>query len=92
MKSYSKYKLHLPVEPEFIRLPRGAHARCPYTGLSRSTLRELCVPSETNAGRPPVQSRILKKHKYADRGIMLINWASLVRYLNSLPAVKGGES
>jgi hypothetical protein len=68
--------------PIYIRLP-APRARCPYTGMSRSGLADLCVPNKANGFRPPVRSIYLKKNKYAKRGIRLIDYASLMKYLRS---------
>jgi hypothetical protein len=67
-------------DPIFIRLPApGTH--CPYTGLSRSGLADLCVPSKANGFKPPVKSTSLKKNNYAKRAIRLIDFESLIKYL-----------
>jgi len=58
-------------------------ARCRFTGLSRSTLNELVVPSLVNAGKPPVRSVVLRK-RGALRGIRLISYDSLMQYLDTL--------
>ena len=70
------------VKPEFIRLPKPG-ARCPITGLSRTTLTELTAPSERNGHRPPVRSIVLKG-RHAVRGIRLIQYQSLIDHLNAL--------
>ncbi len=67
---------------EWIRLPRPG-ARCPYTGLSRSTLTELCVPRRAYNGAPPVKSVVICKPG-AIRGIRLVSYPSLMSYLASL--------
>ena len=69
-----------PQQPVYLRLPREG-ARCPFTDLPRSTLKDLCVPTKANNFRPPVKSISLKKSKYAKRGIRLIDYASLMKYL-----------
>ena len=66
---------------EWIRLPRPG-TRCPHTGLSRSTLVELCEP-RGRSGIAPVKSVVIRKPG-AIRGIRLINYLSLMRYLASL--------
>jgi len=71
-----------PTRPEWIRLPAPG-ARCRFTGLSRSTLNELVVPSLVNAGKPPVRSVVLRK-RGALRGIRLISYDSLMQYLDTL--------
>jgi len=63
--------------PEFCRLPRP-NARCPITGLSRTSLVELVDARKIRAVR-------LRK-KGAARGITLINRQSLIDYLHSLEA------
>ena len=70
----------IPVQPEFIRLPkRGC---CPWSGLTRSKLNELILPSAANRHRPPVKSACLRKHG-AVRGVRLIHLASLMQHLRS---------
>jgi hypothetical protein len=71
-----------PVRPIYIRLPRPRE-HCPYTGMSRSGLADICVANKANGFRPPVRSIYLKKNKYAKRGIRLIEYASLMKYLRS---------
>lgn len=68
----------------WIRLPRPG-ARCPVSGLSRSTLAELVRPCERNDYRPPVESRLLKR-KGASRGVLLIKKQSLLDFINEQPA------
>lgn len=67
---------------EWIRLPQPG-AREFVSGLSRSTLNELILPSAANDYRPPVKSIVLKK-RGATRGIRLIHAESLLLFLNSL--------
>lgn len=71
-----------PARPEFLRLPQPGK-RCPYTGLSRSTLNELTIPGPANDNRPPVKSVVLRK-RGAMRGIRLISYDSLMTYLHGL--------
>jgi hypothetical protein len=86
------------VRPVYIRLPAPARTikdesgtviqkipaeRCPYTGMSRSGLADICVPNKANGFKPPVRSIYLKKNKYAKRGIRLIDYASLMKFLRS---------
>jgi hypothetical protein len=70
--------------PEFLRLPKP-YERCRFTGLSRPSLEELCIPSERNDFRPPVKSLLLRK-RGAKRGIRLVNFDSLLDYLHKLEA------
>ena len=68
--------------PEYVRLPKPG-SRCPYTGLSRGTLNELVLPCDSNDRKPPVHSVVLKKRN-AIRGIRLVNYRSLMEYLETL--------
>lgn len=70
--------------PEWLRLPAPGR-RCPYTGLSRTTLNELILGNEKNERRPPVRSVMMKK-RGALRGIRLIDYDSLMQFLNGLDA------
>jgi len=49
--------------------------------MSRSSLADLCVPNKANEFRPPVRRVYLKKNKYAKRGIRLIDYGRLIKYL-----------
>ena len=69
-------------KPEWLRLPAPG-ARCRFTGLSRSTLNELTIAGPANDGLPPVKSVVLRK-RGALRGIRLISYDSLMRYLADL--------
>jgi hypothetical protein len=42
--------------PEFIRLPRAGD-KCPFTGLSRTTLYNLVVPCRANRFRPAIHAK-----------------------------------
>lgn len=68
--------------PEFIRLPKP-RTLCPWTGLSRSKLNELILPSTLNGHRPPVRSVSLRNRGQV-RAVRLINFDSLMAYLRSL--------
>ena len=70
-----------PVEPEFIRLPKQGKL-CPRTGLTRSKLNALILPTQANGYRPPVQSKSLRTHQ-GGRGVRLINWQSLKKFLEA---------
>ena len=65
--------------PEYIRLPR-AGTRCPVTGLTRTALNELILPTAANGYRPPVRSYSLKRSGQI-RGIRLISLPDLVRHI-----------
>jgi|SRR5258708_3606544 hypothetical protein len=68
--------------PRYIRLP-ATGTLCPFTQLNRSALDQLTRPQESNNFRPPVLSRIVRQ-KGTSRGIRLIDYADLLRHLNSL--------
>jgi hypothetical protein len=70
------------VKPEWLRLPAPG-SRCPFTGLSRSTLNELTIAGPANDGSPPVKSVVLRK-RGALRGIRLISYDSLMAHLENL--------
>lgn len=81
-----EYKhVHSP-QPEFLRLPKPG-TRCPLTGLSRSSLNALILPSPENNFRPPVESRVLRRTGCI-RGVRLISWQSLRDFIES----NGGQS
>jgi hypothetical protein len=71
-----------PVKPEWIRLPLPGHT-CPWSGLKRSKLNELILPSEINGHKPPVKS-ICVRNKGQKKGVRLISFDSLMAYLNSM--------
>ena len=70
----------LPQDDFFIRLP-PPKGRCHYTGLARTTLRELI---ERSGGK--IKAKSLKKPG-AIRGVTLIHLGSLRNYLSSLPDI-----
>lgn len=69
----------------WLRLPRPGE-RCPVSALSRSGLVELVRPCERNGYCPPVAARHLRR-KGSQRGVVLIEVASLRAYLDSLPTL-----
>ncbi len=69
----------------WLRLPRPGE-RCPVSGLSRSTLVELVRPCDRNSFAPPVDAKHLRR-KGTQRGVVLINRASLQGYLAGLPSL-----
>lgn len=71
--------------PVFLRLPKPK-TRCEHTGMSRTTLCELTVPSELNNFAPPVKSYVQKTRADAKRGIRFIDSSSLIAHIRSLPA------
>ena len=76
--------------PEFMRLPKSG-SLCPWSGLSRSKLNELILPSPLNGHRPPVRS-ISLRNRGQIRAVRLISFDSLMAYLRSLEvaSVDGG--
>jgi hypothetical protein len=76
--------------PEFIRLPKP-RTLCAWTGLSRSELNELILPSPLNGFRPPVRSVSLRNRGQI-RAVRLVDFDSLMAYLRSLevPGDDGG--
>jgi hypothetical protein len=71
-----------PARPEFVRLPKPG-TLCPWTGLSRSKINELILPSSLNGHRPLVRS-ISLRNRGQIRAVRLINFDSLMGYLRSL--------
>ena len=79
------------LRPEFLRLPRGG-TLCPVTGLSRSYINSLILPTEANGHRPPVASACLR-HRGAKRGVRLVVADSLISYLRAhLEGPNAGEA
>ena len=82
--------------PEFIRLPKPGQ-QCPYTGLSRSHLNSLILPTKANGNCPPVRSVSLRQ-RGATRGVRLVVFESILSYLNKQEcnndnlAAMGGEN
>jgi hypothetical protein len=67
-------------KPVTIRMPRSGQ-KCPYTGLSRSSLYKLTTPSQENGNCLPVKSFCLR-NRGSLRGVRLISFESLCNYLN----------
>lgn len=65
--------------PEFIRLPPPG-LKCPYTGLSRSAINELILPTLRNDYTPPVKSFCLRQ-KGAKTGIRLVSYPGIRDYI-----------
>ena len=70
------------IKPEFIRLPKNG-TKCPFTGLTRSKMNELVLPSNLNSHKPPVKSVCLR-NRGQTKGVRLIIFDSLLAYLRSL--------
>ena len=68
--------------PEFIRLPKSG-SLCPWSGLSRSKLNELILPSPRNGHRPLVRSISLRNRGQL-KAVRLVAFDSLMGYLRSL--------
>jgi hypothetical protein len=64
----------------FIRLPSQTK-RCHISGLSRSTLNALILPTRANNYRPKVVSHVVKTHHLNRRGLRLISVSSLFSYI-----------
>lgn len=75
-------------KPEWIRLPQNGTA-CAFTGLRRSQMNELVLPSAANNFKPPVRSVSLRKPGGV-KGTRLIHFASLMDYLARLDAEQNG--
>lgn len=65
--------------PEWIRLPATNKAD-PVTGLKRSFLNHLILPSRANGYKPPVRSVALRRPGNV-RGVRLIHLASLLEFI-----------
>jgi hypothetical protein len=67
--------------PEFIPLPQTGK-RCPFSGLSRSTLNSYILPTAANGYNPPVRSYALRQWGKM-RGRRLIDFQSLCSFIRS---------
>jgi len=74
------------ITPEFIRLPKPGRT-CPYTGMTRSSLNELILPTPRNNHKPPVRSFCLR-HNGSATGVRLIGYKSLIQFI--LKHAEGG--
>jgi hypothetical protein len=68
----------------FTRLPAVGTVD-PVSGLNRTALDKLVRPQSANDFCPPVKTKVLRA-RGARRGTILIDVASLLAYLNSLPS------
>lgn len=66
-------------EPEYIRLPKTGQL-CQHTGLTRSYLNSLILPTGMNRFKPPVKSICLRQ-RGAKTGVRLIVYRSLLGFL-----------
>jgi hypothetical protein len=69
------------ITPEFIRLPKPG-TLCSHSGLSRSKMNELVLPSPVNNFKPPVKSVSLRNRGQV-KAVRLISYDSLMTYLRS---------
>lgn len=76
--------------PEFLRLPKLGHL-CAYTGLSRSYINLLVLPTEANRYKPPVRSFVLRQ-RGARTGVRLVDYADLRQYILAHAEVGAGAS
>ena len=76
--------------PLFVRVPRSGE-KCPYSGLTRSTLLSLVLPSHDNEFPAPVASLAPRKPG-AKRGIRLVVWAALEAYIRSQRPCRQAEA
>jgi hypothetical protein len=67
--------------PEFLRLPPPGQ-RCTWTGLSRSAINELILPTPRNRHKPAVKSFCLRQ-RGAKTGIRLVDYAGLRAYIRA---------
>lgn len=74
--------------PEFVRLP--SRGREHHTGLCRSFLNGLILPSEANGNCPAVRSICLRKPGRA-RGVRLIHLQSLLDWIEAQGANQPGK-
>lgn len=75
--------------PEFLRLPKTG-TLCPHTGMARSALNGLVLPTPQNKFKPPVKSFVLRQ-RGAKTGIRLVHYDSLRDYILA-HAETGGKS
>jgi hypothetical protein len=66
---------------EFLRLPKPGQL-CPYTGLSRSFINSLVLPTNANKYKPPVRSFVLRRQG-ARTGVRIVDASSLFSYIRA---------
>ena len=74
-------KIGAQMRPEFLRLPKPG-TLCPMTGLGRSYMNSLILPTAANGHRPPVASVCLRQ-RGAKKGVRLVVYDSLISYLRA---------
>ncbi len=67
--------------PEFLRLPPPGRL-CAHTGLSRSYLNSLILPTEANSHKPPVKSFCIRQ-RGAKTGVRLVDYQSLRDFIRA---------
>lgn len=67
--------------PHYVRVPRNGQ-RCPVTGLCRSHINSLVLPTPGNNYTPAVRSVVLKS-RGAIRGVRLVDVSSLISFIES---------
>jgi hypothetical protein len=72
------------LELRWIRLPKPG-TRCPWSGLSRTGINILILPSAANRFRPPVASTSLRQPGQ-QRATRLVKLGSLLRYIDDQAA------
>jgi hypothetical protein len=86
LPAYQRYvpEVEAPT-PKYIRLPK-AGTTCPYTGLARSAMNNLVLPTAANGFNPPVKSFCLRRDEQQKKGVRLVDYASLMAYIESCRA------
>jgi len=74
--------------PAYVRLPSGGQEH--YSGLCRSFLSGVILPTEENGHNPPVRSICLRKPGRA-RGVRLIHLQSLLDWIRAQETSKSGK-
>jgi len=70
-----------PIRPEWVRIPpEGKH--CPYSGLSRRGIINLCVPHRCNGHNPPVRSVLIRTTGRVS-GRRMVHLASLLGFMEA---------
>ena len=75
------------IVPTYLRVPKPGQL-CPWSGLSRSKMLTLVLPSPANDWKPPVKSISLRQ-KGRRRGCRLVVYASLISVIEQ--QAEGGQ-
>jgi hypothetical protein len=81
--TYTPPPIEQLVIPDYIGLPRYGQ-RDPRTNLTRTALDLLTRPQKANDFKPPVVSKLFSQFG-SQQPIRLVNYKSLLTFLNSLP-------